>query len=92
MVTRVNEDAIRERARVTQYEPPAFGIEEALWIAEDPETGLQGAGRVRAEAVGNLVALVHERGGEPGEYIRLPGDTVERTWASGDGLLDRLPF
>lgn len=90
MIARVNEDAIAERARVTQYEPPMFGIDEQLWVAEDPETDLQGAGRVRAEAVGNLIALHHERDGEPGQYIRLPGDTVERVWESSDGLLDRI--
>lgn len=77
-----NGDAVRDCADVYRVEPPAFGLSEALWVAEDPRTGFRGVGRVEAEAVGNLLALLDERDPDPAGpgYVRLPGRTVQRRW------------
>ncbi|NHN48910.1 hypothetical protein G9464_15075 [Halostella sp. JP-L12] len=85
-------DAVRERATVTHLEPPLLDIEEEMWSAEDPETGCVGYGRVEAEAVGNLVAVVAERAGESEVgYVKLPGEVVERTWrGERDGVVSKL--
>jgi len=85
-------EAVRERAVVTHVEPPIHGLEEALWSAEDPETDCVGYGRVEAEAVGNLVAVVAEYGGDSSVgHVKLPGDVVERTWErDSGGVLSRL--
>jgi len=85
-------ETVRERAQVTHVEPPVYGLDEALWSAEDPETDCVGYGRVEAEAVGNLIAVVVERGGDsPVGHVKLPGEVVERRWErDADGLLSRL--
>ncbi|WP_121821570.1 hypothetical protein [Halostella salina] len=85
-------DAVRERAEVTHVEPPVYGLDEALWSAEDPETDCVGYGRVEAEAVGNLVAVVVEHGDDsPVGHVKLPGEVVERTWErDADGVLSRI--
>lgn len=85
-------ERVRERAGVTHYEPPVYGLEEAMWVAEDAETDCVGVGRVEAEAVGNLLAVVAAHGAEPTGHVKLPGRAVERTWADddGDGVLERL--
>lgn len=88
----VDAEEIRERATVDRYEPPVFGLEEPMWIAEDEQTDCVGVGRLRAEAEGNLVALVESHGHREGGYIKLPGMVHRRTWQdeSGDGLLERV--
>lgn len=83
-------ERVRERARVQQYEPPVFGLEEDLWVAEDDETDCVGVGRVRAEALGNLVAVVERHGHDEGSHVKLPGAIHARTWEDDDGLLARL--
>jgi len=85
-------DTVRERARVTHVEPPVHGLDEALWSAEDPETDCVGYGRVEAEAVGNLVAVVVDRGGDSSVgHVKLPGEVVERTWErDAEGVLSRI--
>lgn len=83
-------DRVRDRARVDQYEPPVFGLEETLWVAEDDETGCVGVGRVRAEAVGNLVAVVDSHGDREGSYVKIPGNVVDRTWEDRSGPLEWL--
>ncbi|PSQ28984.1 hypothetical protein BRD03_01510 [Halobacteriales archaeon QS_9_68_17] len=85
-------DAVRERATVTHLEPPLLDIEEEMWSAEDPETNCVGYGRVEAEAVGNLVAVVAEHAGESGVgHVKLPGEVVERTWQEDpDGVVSTL--
>ena len=78
--------AVRDRASVEHYEPPVYGLDEPLWVARDEETGCSGIGRVEAEAIGNLVSLVvtHETAAtEDAEYVKLPGDVVEKTWTDG---------
>ncbi|WP_135822599.1 hypothetical protein [Halostella litorea] len=92
MTTDVDPDALRARAQVTHVEPPVYGLDEALWSAEDPETDCVGYGRVEAEAVGNLVAVVVERGGDSAVgHVKLPGEVVERTWEREEnGVLSRL--
>lgn len=91
--------AVRDRARIEHYEPPVYGLDEPLWVARDEETGCSGLGRVEEEAIANLVSLVvaHETAAvEDGEYVKLPGKVVEKTWTddsgtdSGKGLLARL--
>lgn len=83
-------DRILERATVNWYEPPVFGLEEPMWLAEDEETNSAGVGRHRVEAEGNLVAVVESHGEEPGGYVKLPGTVHRRTWEDEDGLLGRL--
>lgn len=89
-------ERVRERVRVTRYEPPVYDLDEPMWVAEDDETGCVGIGRVEAEAVGNLLALVDSHGHRDGGHVKLPGRVVERSWqdvGKGDvfeGLLDRL--
>ena len=83
-------ERVRERARVSHYEPPTFGLEDPIWVAEDEETGCAGVGRVEAEAIGNLIAVVDSHGEAATGYVKLPGQVVERTWEEGGGLLDRL--
>jgi len=96
-------EGVRQRAQVSHYEPPVYGLDEPMWVAEDDETGCAGVGRVEAEAVGNLVAAVDSHGEQEGAYVKLPGRVVERRWDDGrgddasgggdgdGGLLDRLP-
>jgi len=92
------ERAVRERAMVQQYEPPVFGIERDMWVAEDAETGCTGIGRVEDEAVGNLVSLVltHESAAiDETEYLKLPGQVREKRWSNAGarkrrGIVERL--
>lgn len=88
----VDVDEIRERATVDLYEPPVYGLEEPMWIAEDDETGSAGVGRIRVEAEGNLAAVVESHGHRDGSHVKLPGTVHQRTWEAegGDGLLDRV--
>jgi hypothetical protein len=87
----VDAEAVRERATVSHYEPPVFGLEEPMWVAEDDENDCVGVGRVEAEAVGNLVAVVGAHGHDHGGHVKLPGRVIERTWRGDEeGLLDRL--
>jgi hypothetical protein len=83
-------DSVRERASVARYEPPVYDLDEPMWVAEDDETNCVGVGRVEAEAVGNLLAVVDAHGHEPTGWVKLPGQTVERTWEAETSLLDRL--
>lgn len=84
-------EAVRARATVSCYEPPVYGLEESMWVAEDAETDCVGVGRVEAEAVGNLVAVVAAHGHEGTGHVKLPGRSVERTWSGeDDGVLERL--
>jgi predicted RNase H-like HicB family nuclease len=86
--------SVRERASVEQYQPPVFGLEEPMWIATDEETGCSGVGKIEEEAVANLLSLVatHESAAtDDGEYLKLPGQVREKTWAdSRSGVLGRL--
>ncbi|GEM_PF-3336075 len=90
--------AVRERATVEQYEPPVFGIDRELWVAEDAETGCTGIGRVEDEAIGNLVSLVltHESAAvDETEYLKLPGDVRKKRWSDVGarkrrGIVERL--
>ncbi|SNZ18041.1 hypothetical protein SAMN06269185_3211 [Natronoarchaeum philippinense] len=86
--------AVRERARVEHYEPPVYGIEEPLWLATDEETGCTGAGKIEAEAVGNLLSLVatHETAAvDDAEYMKFPGEVHKKTWTGdSEGLLGRV--
>lgn len=92
------ERAVRERATIQQYEPPVFGIDRELWVAEDAETGCTGIGRVEDEAVGNLVSLVltHESAAvDDEEYLKLPGQVQEKRWSDAGarkrrGLVERF--
>jgi hypothetical protein len=95
---RSEERAITERATVEQYEPPVFGIERDMWVAEDAETGCTGIGRVEQEALGNLVSLIltHESAAmDDGEYLKLPGQVREKRWSDAGarkrrGLVERF--
>lgn len=84
-------EAVRERAVVDRYEPPVYGLDRAMWVAEDPVTDCVGVGRVEAEAVGNLLAVVASHG-EAGSHLKMPGQVVERDWTEEgcQGLVDRL--
>jgi hypothetical protein len=80
----VDAEEIRERAWVRRRSPAETGLDEVMWTAEDPVTDCSGAGRVEAEAVGNLVAVVaeyHDRGGgDP--LTKVPGRVIPRPGAS----------
>jgi hypothetical protein len=74
-------DSVRERAVVTHAEPPLYDVDEPLWSAEDPETNCVGYGRVEAEAMGNLIAVVVERADTSDTgHAKMPGEVMERTW------------
>jgi hypothetical protein len=70
-------DAVRERSWVERHRESGS---EPMWIAEDPVTECAGAGRVEAEAWGNLVAVVSEYetrdADEP--LLKTPGPVVPR--------------
>jgi len=85
-------DSVRDRAVVTHAEPPLYDLDEPLWSAEDPETNCVGYGRVEAEAVGNLIAVVTDRAdASDAGYVKLPGKVVERTWQeSDDGIVSKF--
>jgi hypothetical protein len=83
-------EQVRARARVDRYEPPVYGLEEPMWVAEDDQTDCVGVGRIEPEAVGNLLAVVAAHGDEPTGHVKLPGRAVERTWEADQGLVDRL--
>jgi len=91
-----NPDEVRERAWVDHRRPPVTDIDEAMWFAEDPVTDCAGVGRVEAEAVGNLVAVVTEfeaPGGPDNPTMKLPGRTVTRPSVQTDqseSVLDRV--
>jgi len=76
----VDDRRLRDRTVTTHWEPPAHGLEEAMWTARDPETGCTGIGRVEAEAYGNLAAAVHQHEAEGSSvgYTKYPG-TLRRT-------------
>ena len=88
---------LRDRAVITEWEPPIHGLEEPMWTARDPVTGCAGIGRVEAEAYGNLAAAVHyhDKEGSTVGYTKYPGTLHRRPIgdSGGDGasgLLDRL--
>lgn len=89
-------DEIRDRAWVEHRRPPVDDLDEAMWIAEDPVTECAGVGRIEAEAIGNLVAVVieYERRGESDPpLLKLPGSVVVRPSirvVSSTSMLDRL--
>lgn len=89
-------DDVRDRARIEHRRPPVDDLDEAMWIAEDPVTECAGVGRVEAEAIGNLVAVVIEyerRDGSDPPLLKLPGSVVVRPSirvASSTSMLDRL--
>lgn len=93
----VDAEEIRERAWVRRRSPAETGLDEEMWTAEDPVTDCSGAGRVEAEAVGNLVAVVaeyHDRGdGDP--LTKVPGRVIPRpgvTTGTGAGGTDESLF
>ncbi|PSP94452.1 hypothetical protein BRC91_05750 [Halobacteriales archaeon QS_4_62_28] len=90
-------DDIRDRAWVEHRRPPVTDIDEALWFAEDPVTDCAGVGRVEAEAVGNLVAVVVAYEAVDGldqPALKLPGRTIARpsmrSTGPADSVFDRL--
>jgi hypothetical protein len=89
----VDADAVRDRATVEERLPGTDLDAETMWIAEDPVTGCAGAGRVEAEAVGNLVAVVADYDGGPAK-MKIPGRTIDRPDdddpTPGGSLFDRL--
>jgi hypothetical protein len=90
-----NADTVRERAWVERHrEADATGT-EPMWIAEDPVTECAGAGRVEAEAMGNLVAVVveHETADADEPLLKTPGPVVPREAAptrSSSSLVDQV--
>lgn len=89
-------DDVRDRAWIEHRRPPVDDLDEPMWIAEDPVTECAGVGRVEAEAVGNLVAVVieYERRGESDPpLLKLPGSVVKRPSihaGSSASVFDRL--
>lgn len=89
-------DDVRDRAWVEHRRPPVDDLNEPMWIAEDPVTECAGVGRVEAEAMGNLIAVVieYERRGASGPpLLKLPGSVVVRpSFRSGStiSMFDRL--
>jgi hypothetical protein len=91
-------EEVRERSDVTYMEPPLYNVDRAFWVAEDPDSGCMGLGQVEAEAIGNLIAVVREYeddGGAGTPYVKVPGDTVEKSWDRSEdrdegGLFGRL--
>lgn len=92
-------DDVRERCEINHWEPPVYDIEEEMWVAEDPVTECMGFGRIEAEALGNLLAVVEEYEAADGAetpYVKLSGETVRRTWDrryrsdDGGGVLGKL--
>lgn len=89
-------DEIRDRAWVEHRRPPVDDLDEPMWIAEDPMTDCAGVGRVEAEAIGNLVAVVTEyehRDESDPPLLKLPGSVVARPSVragSSRSVFDRL--
>ncbi len=89
-------DDVRARAWIEHRRPPVDDLDEPMWIAEDPVTDCAGVGRIEAEAIGNLVAVVieYERRGESGPpLLKLPGNVVKRPSfraGSSTSVIDRL--
>lgn len=87
---------VRDRAWVEHRRPPVDALDEPMWIAEDPITECSGVGRVEAEAIGNLVAVVieYERRDASGPpLLKLPGSVVKRPslhTSSSTSVFDRL--
>jgi hypothetical protein len=71
-------------------------LEKPMWIAEDPVTECAGVGRVEAEAIGNLIAVVVEyehRNETSPPLLKLPGSVVSRPSVrthTSTSLLDRF--
>jgi hypothetical protein len=87
-----NADAVRERAWVERHREEG---REPMWIAEDPVTECAGAGRVEAEAVGNLLAVVaeYETRAEDEPLLKTPGPVVTREAApshSSSSVVDQV--
>lgn len=83
---------VRERAWVEHREPSMTSVDEAMWVAEDPETQCVGVGDFEAEAVGNLVSVVCQRdpdGTEDRPEMKLPGRVVPRP-SMQDGVTDSM--
>lgn len=70
-------DTIQERAWIERHRETG---DEPMWIAEDPVTECAGAGRVEAEAIGNLIAVVaeYETTEEEEPLLKTPGPVVVR--------------
>lgn len=89
-------DDVRDRAWVEHRRPPVDDLDELMWIAEEPVTKCSGVGRVEAEAIGNLVAVVieYERRDVSGPpLLKLPGTVVKRPSihaGSSTSVFDRL--
>lgn len=87
-------DDVRERAWVEERRPAVTDIDRPMWVAEDPTTDCVGVGRVEAEAVGNLLAVVTEFDDDPEStrpLMKLPGRVVTRpSWEGGESLIDRV--
>ncbi|WP_136687772.1 hypothetical protein [Halorhabdus amylolytica] len=88
----IDSDAILERSWVEHREPTTSNVDEPLWVAEDPESDCLAVGSVRAEAEGNLIAVVAEyrQGEERSPLLKLKGETVPRPTAAGSSLFDRF--
>ncbi|MFB6106364.1 MAG: hypothetical protein ABEJ70_05260 [Halobacteriaceae archaeon] len=77
-------ETVLDRATVTHAEPPLYGLQRPVWVAEDAETGCSGLGHVEAQARGNLVAAVERYaavGGTGDPFVAFPGRRVRKTWA-----------
>jgi hypothetical protein len=80
-------DAVRDRAWVEERRPETANIDRPMWVAEDPTTDCVGVGRIEAEAVGNLLAVVTEFDANPSSerpLMKLPGRVITRpSWEGG---------
>jgi hypothetical protein len=81
----VDAQGVRERAWVERRGPAETGLDEEMWTAIDPVTDCTGAGRVEAEAVGNLIAVVaeFERRDDTDPLMKVPGRIITRPGGPG---------
>lgn len=87
-------ETVRKRAFVEHRRPPIHDVDDPLWVAEDPVTDCAGVGRVEAEAIGNLVAVVAAFEDDDSHHprLKLPGRVVARPAFEDDSstLLERI--
>jgi len=89
----IDSNAVLDRAWIEHREPETSTVDKPVWVAEDPESGCLALGSVRAEAEGNLIAVVAEyrRDDERSPLMKLKGETIPRpTAATGSSLFDRF--
>jgi hypothetical protein len=87
----IEDERVRERAETVHLEPPL--VNTPLWLAEDPETECQGAGKTERAATENLVRAVRasREDGGASEYLSAGRRrTVRMAWREGEGPAQRL--